>query len=381
MLGGFTSGSGVLMDGWEPDFGIVPTFLYCALITITILPFSLIRTEKLRTITNNHKIIFYLFAIFTILQGLLIIYLVAGSISDLLNGDFKYLKDSHYKGDISPADAKMLTMPLPFQIMFLMSSFTTLSMPLFFYYTCIEKHSLWLTVPLIVTSLSPVFRGILMADRTEIIHWGLMFFACIVLFRNVLLSKVKWFFGIMSVPVLTLGLVYVIAVSASRFENEDEGAGGSLLEYTGQQYANFCYFYDNHNSDLYYLEREFPTISYIIFKTQYTDTKEERTSREGFFIGVFATHVGSWLLDTGIMGSIVISLFFSFVVLLIIKKYNREEYDIAEILLLFTLATIPIFGIFYYRFYHIAIALQYIMAIILYILSKITISLKSENNE
>ena len=39
VLGGYMSGSGVLVDGWEPNFGVIPTILYCALITITIFPF------------------------------------------------------------------------------------------------------------------------------------------------------------------------------------------------------------------------------------------------------------------------------------------------------------------------------------------------------
>ena len=39
-------GGGILFYGWEPELGVVPTFLYCFLLTITILPFSLIRTEK-----------------------------------------------------------------------------------------------------------------------------------------------------------------------------------------------------------------------------------------------------------------------------------------------------------------------------------------------
>ena len=30
-------GSGILFDGWEPELGIVPTILYCFLLTVTIL--------------------------------------------------------------------------------------------------------------------------------------------------------------------------------------------------------------------------------------------------------------------------------------------------------------------------------------------------------
>lgn len=175
----------------------------------------------------------------------------------------------------------------------------------------------------------------------------------------------------MSVPVVALGLTYVIAVSDSRFSEKDEGTSGSMLQYAGQSFANFCYFYDNHNSDLYYVERELPITCFILTKKQYTDTKEERTAREGFFIGVFASHVGSWMLDTGVGGAILISGLFALLTILVIRYHNRKEFDLEELLLIFVLAAVPVFGIFYYRFYHIALALIYLVAAILYLFSKV----------
>ena len=126
VLGGFMNarGGGVLIDGYEPDFGIIPTVLYCGLITITILPFSFIRPEKLEHIGNVHRYILYAFALLILLQGLIIYYLVGGFVSDLLHGDFKFLKDTYVTGDISPADAKMLqfydsTGSAPFLLLFM----------------------------------------------------------------------------------------------------------------------------------------------------------------------------------------------------------------------------------------------------------------------
>ena len=372
VLGGFMNarGGGVLIDGYEPDFGLIPTILYCGLITVTIIPFSFIRPEKLERIDNVHRYVLLAFTLLIILQGLIIYYLVGGFISDLLHGDFKFLKDTYLTGDISPADAKMLTLPFPVQLFYYFSFTTLLGLPLFFYYSCVEKRSLWLTIPLLVVSISPILRGVLVADRTEIIHYGLMFFFCLVLFQKFITSKVRNFFLLASLPVLAVGVTYVIAVSSSRFENEEEGTSGSMLEYAGQSYANFCYFYDNHNSELFYLEREFPIISYAIFDSQYTETKEERTAKEGFFIGVFASHIGSWLLDTGVIGSIVISVIFAILCCLVIQRYNRTDYDIADIIMIFTLGVVPTFGIFYYRYYSFQTAVVYVAAIGLYLFSK-----------
>lgn len=372
VLGGFLSAKsgGVLVDGWEPNFGIAPTILYCGLITLTILPFSFIRPEQMVHIDNIHRYSILAFTVFIVIQGLLVFYLVGGSITDLLNGDFKELKNAGYAGDITPADAKMLTMPLPIQAMYLLSNITLLGQPLFFYYSCVEKRSLWYTAPILLISASPILRGILSADRTEIIHFGLMFFFCLIFFQQFITKKIGNFLLALSVPALIISLVYIFAVSTSRFEDSDEGAGGSMLEYAGQSYLNFCYFYDNHNSDLYYFEREFPLTSYFLFKSQYVDTKEERTAKEGFFVGVFASHIGSWYLDTGVFGCIIISGVFFLICCMVIKQFNRREFDIGDVLIIYALGAIPTFGIFYYRYYSSATAFVYAVAFALYFLSK-----------
>lgn len=370
VLSGHLSGSGVLADGWEPEFGFVPTILYCGLITLTILPFSFIRPHLLENIGNVHRITMYAFTAFIIIQGLLVYYLVGGFLADLLNGDFKALKHAGYTGDLTPADVKMLTMPAPLQIIYFLRSMTLLGIPLFFYYSCVEKRSLWLSLPLLFISLSPVLRGVLSADRTEIIHYGLMFLFSIVFFQSFITKKVRVFLLTASIPVVAIGLVYIFAVSESRFENEEEGTGGSILEYAGQSYVNFCYFYDNHDPELYYIERELPISSYFILRSQYVDTKDERSAKEGFFIGVFASHVGAWLLDTGVIGCSLISAIFALICCLVIKRYNRTDFDIAEVLLLFVLGAVPTFGIFYYRYYSIGTASIYLAAIPLYLFSK-----------
>ncbi len=373
VIGGFLSekGGGVLVDGEVPEFGIIPTFLYCGLITITIIPFSYIRPEKLINIRNTHRFTIFAITLFIVLQGVLVLYLVGDFLSDLLNGDFRELKNAQYAGDITPADSKMLTMPMPLQVMYIFCNLSLLGLPLFFYYSCIEKRSLWLSVLPLVASISPILRGMLSADRTEIIHFGLMFLFCIVFFQKFLTKKTMGFLWITSIPIIAVGLAYVVAVSTSRFENEDEGAIGSMLEYAGQSYINFCYFYDHHNPDLYYVEREVPLTSYLLFKKQYSDTKEDRSSKEGFFIGVFASHAGSWLIDTGVMGAILISSFFAILCCIVIHRYNRTEFDIADVLFIYALGAVPTFGIFYYRYHSIAYSLILLTAGLLFLFAKI----------
>jgi len=363
-------GGGILFYGWEPDLGVVPTFLYCFLLTITILPFSFIRTEKITRITNSHPLIIYGFVAILFFQALLNLYLVVDSTMDILNGDLRAVRESHYGGDMSLADIKLESLPGVLRYFNYMNPSTILALPLFFYYSCMEKRSLWLTVPLLFISLSGPVKAIQSVDRAELIFYGQMFLYCIVFFRNMLTASLKRLLLIGGIPFVGLSLVYLTAVSTERFEDREEGTSGSILQYAGQSYLNFCYFYDNADPNLIYPQREFPVISHIFFHSDYGELKEERSAKEGFFIGVFATHVGSWLIDIGLVGCTVYATLFGLICTLLIKYYNRKEYEITEVLFLFIFATTPIFGIFYYRFHGIAIGLQYVFVGMLYILSR-----------
>jgi hypothetical protein len=96
---------------------------------------------------------------------------------------------------------------------------------------------------------------------------------------------------------------------------------------------------------------------------------------------VFASHVGSWLLDVGVFGTIFLSMLFAAVCCLVIGQYNRTAFDIGDILMIFALGAIPTFGIFYYRYYTIATAFVYVAAIFFYILAKYNFVWNSRSTE
>ena len=323
VLGHKLEGGGILFDGWEPELGMVPTILYCSLLTVTILPFSLIRTEKLTHITNNHPLILFSFVVVLLFLALLNIYLVADSTREVLNGDLQDVRNSLYAGEQTIADIKLLSMPGPIKYFCYLTPATILALPLFFYYSCIEKRPLWITSILLPISLSVPLKAIQAADRAEFILYGQMFLFCIIFFRNVITSTLKRLLIWICIPITAFFLLYLTAVSTARFEDREEGTAGSVLQYAGQSYLNFCYFYDNANTNLIYPQREFPIISHVLFKSDYINTKAERSAKEGFFIGVFATHVGAWLLDIGLIGCIIYTTVFALICLLIIKYYNK----------------------------------------------------------
>lgn len=373
VMGNFLEGSGVLFDGWEPELGIVPTLLYCALLTLTIVPFSLIRVEKLSTITNTHPILLFMLVLLLLAQALLNFYLVADSTLDVLNGDLSAVRDSHYADEMSLADIKAESLPAVLRYFNYLNFSTILALPLFFYYSCVERRPLWLTWVLLFISLSAPLKAVQAVDRAELMLYGEMFLFCLVFFQKLLTRPLKRLMWALGIPFAALAVAYLTIVSSARFEDRDEGTSGSVLQYAGQSYLNFCYFYENANPNLFYPQREIPIISHVVLKSDYGDVKEERSAKEGFFIGVFATHVGAWFLDVGLVGCIIYASLYALVCLLLIRYFDRSSFDVTEVMLLFVMATVPVFGIFYYRFHSFAIALQYLIAGLWFLMSKFSL--------
>lgn len=363
-------GGGLLFDGFEAELNLVPTLLYCFLLTLTMAPFALFYRSEIEEIENRSPFIVDCVSWMLIAQSFLNLYLVAGSTMEILSGDLSLVRNSHYAGDASLADLKAMTLPSIFQYYNYLNYCTILALPLFFYNACVAKRAWWFSALLLFASLSSPLKGIQTADRTEFIYYAEMFLLCLVFFKKYLTKGVKMLFYILGAPVVAMMLLYLTVVSSDRFEKTDAGTTGSVLQYAGQGYLNFCYFYENAKSDYIYVEREFPIITHVVLKKDYSDMKDERSAQQGFFIGVFATFIGAVLLDVGFIGVIIWCLFYAFMALFVLKYYNRTKFDISDILCLFVLASVPVFGVFYYRFYSFYIAIEILFVLFLFVMSK-----------
>ena len=231
----------------------------------------------------------------------------------------------------------------------------------------------WCNGMLLFASLSAPIVGIQVADRTEIVFWGLMLLFCAIFFYRNLPSRSKWILSILSVPVLSAAFIYFLAVSQARFDGNDKSSSSAerAIQYAGQGYLNFCYFYENANTDYISAEREFPFIyHFALHKDSNADRREERSGEQGFFISVFPTFAGDILLDTGVMGLIVWVIIYFMLAMLLLRRAHRTEMDLSEVLLIYLLAIIPIFGIFYYRLFTFQNSVTILATIIIYVCSK-----------
>lgn len=369
---------GMLWGGWEPELGVIPTLLFCTTIGLAIMPFSFIHTRNIKNITIGAPYTILAFSAVLILVSLINLYCVADSTLEILSGDLATVRSSSGNGDMTPAEIKAMSLPFPLGHLLYLDFTCTLALPIMFYNICYGKKPWWWNALLFFASTTPILAGIQRADRTEPVYFSLMLLFCIVFFRHAFTRKIKIILGCVIGLVTLLGVVYIGAVSIARFQDRKNGnAVTSIAQYAGQGYLNFCFFWENANTNEIATEREFPLMNHFFAKIDSNpERRGERSAKHGFFISVFATFAGDILLDIGAVGLIIWIFVYSLFTTLVIKYRNRKQYDISEVLAIFFLASIPLFGVFYYRYFSWHIAFNYVIIGLLWIASKYRIVYK-----
>ena len=372
VYGGMLGEGGILFDETDIELGVLPTLLFCVIHTFAMLPFSLIYKKDIREITPPRTNVLMVVGWILIAVSFLNFYLIESSTMEILSGDLATIRADHYNGIESPAQVKAESLPSVLAYFYYLNTSTLLALPLFFYYLCCDKAKpWWFKALLLFASLSVPLQGIQVVDRTEILLWGMMLVYCFVFFGKFLTKKQKKIMMLSGTPIVLLALVYFIAVSQARFGERDGGAEAGAVQYAGQGHLNFCFFWENQRTDIIAPEREFPFIYHFLYKIDTDDERrDDRGGQHGFFISVFPTYIGDIMLDITPMGMVLWVIYFFLVTMLVIKGGHRQEFDIGESLAIFILSVIPIFGIFYYRYFYFTYTILIGITFLVYVLSK-----------
>lgn len=369
---------GVLFSDSDLKFGLLPTLLFCLCIGLCLAPFSLFYGREVKTITIRAPWAVDLLSLMLIAVSLLNLYLVADSTLDILQGDLAKIRSDAYAGIESPAQLKSETLPFIVRFFYYFNVSTVLCLPLVFYNICFRHTSWWWNLLLFFASLSMPIAGIQVADRTEIVFYGEMLFFCVILFYRYIPKRFKWSLAIVGLPLVVAAVAYVVAVTQARFDDKKSSSSVErTIQYAGQGYLNFCFFYERGNFDYLSPEREFPLYHhFFLHKDSNSERRDERMGEQGFFMSIFPTFIGDLLLDISPLGMIVWVIFYFMVVMLVFRRSHREEFDISEILFIYILAAVPIFGIFYYRLFFFTYTFTLILVLGTYVVSKFKFVLK-----
>ena len=385
---GLMGEAGVLYTKENLHLGFLPTMIYCILITLAILPFAKADTLKDGGISVGSDKFFSIVCISLLLLAALNFYLAINNIINLFengtwmseneytkNGYPSYsglwaLRTEHYNGIKSMSDIRLERLPKVFGYIYYLHNCTILLVPCFFYSLCCTKRKWWFNLLLLVGSVSVPYLSVQRADRTEIINYTMMFVFCVVFFWS-LLKKKQWvFIGIALSPLVLAAAFYMVGVTKARFHTENNGELKGMVQYSGQSYLNFCYVYENASHDTIYYERVFPMAGHFLFDNNYDfQAIEKRNKMQGFKSDIFSSFLGTTLMDFGKIPMILWTLAF-FGLCVLFNRNKEQKTSFWKVLVIFALAEVPVFGIFYYRYYYYDLAMVFWVAVAFYLVSE-----------
>lgn len=336
----------------QQGISLVATVVYCFLLTLTIYPFSKLDFHNIVTITLRKPLLFdgvcyFFFAVF-----LLTLFFLYDTMHEVLSGDLAETRNLVYADDTyNPMDGKTGIWRIIAFVVNIFQYFSPLLLVFWFYSICFLSKSGLFNGLLLLSTTSQLLYAIRIAGRSDFLFYMLMFAFCFLLFKPFVRGKVKRRFLFYVLPVLCLAFVYVGMVTISRFGDRESNAMGGLIQYAGQGYLNFCTLFDAYEFQGLYMARLFPMFHHFVLDEAWGADRQALLERAmGMPFYVFFTFIGTFLVDTGKMGMFLIVLLYTLFAHKFFGVKKADYMDFSQLIVIFLMASIPIFGIFFYRY-------------------------------
>lgn len=332
------------------------TLCYCTLITLAVIPFRHIQSARIKDIDLQKEWIADALSWVLIITFFTTIISTFSTMDAVLHSDLGDVREDVYVN----TEQEKLTgfkwfIALPEA---LFSQFSPVA--IFLYFTNITKGRKstlynWL---LLLASLTPVIKAILIAGRTQPIYWFLAFSALYIFFRPIM-NKEQRQKALM--PFAIVGFVvglFIAAVTMARFAAfdtaNDTGTFDSLITYSGQSFINFNHFFCNYSTHDIHFDRILPLTNYFIWHPGWNldDYRDMIWSYSGLNIGVFFTFLGDLMIDLGHTGMVLYVLIFSLIGNYVCRTAIKDDtISLSRMLVVLILYLMPLQGIFYYSYY------------------------------
>lgn len=339
----------------KTEISPLATLCYCTLITLAILPFRHIQSSKIKDINLQNEWIVDALSWVLIITFFTTIISSFSMLDAVLHSDLRDVRDDVYVNDQQKLTGFEWFIALPEA---LFSQFSPIA--IFLYFTNVTKgrKSTLFNWLLLLASLTPVVKAILIAGRTQPIYWFLALSALYIFFRPIM-SKEQRYKALM--PFTIVGVVvglFVAAVTMARFAAgdvaNDTGTFDSLITYSGQSFVNFNHFFCNYQVHDIHFDRLLPLTNYFIWHPGWNlnDYRDMIWSYSGMNIGVFFTFLGDLLIDLGHLGMVCYVLIFFLISSYVCRTAIQDDtISLSRMLIVLVLYLMPLQGIFYYSYY------------------------------
>lgn len=212
---------------------------------------------------------------------------------------------------------------------------------------------------LLFSSISYVIYILAYVGRDGSVYWGMSFMFIFLLFKDFLkINVTKKLIKLILFIFILLAIPFSI-ISIARFSNSDFGVIWELVNYMGQMIKNFNDSYLV-NAPLTNGSNSFPLFYEWFYNmgllSQNMEVKIETQQfyflHNDVFPWVFTTFIGSFLIDFGNVGTLILLIILSGISKNIINKINKTNtLNFSNLIIFILLYQNVLWGIFYFRLY------------------------------
>lgn len=351
---------------------LISSIVYCLLISLSFIPvYKLSGRGRINIVISNPGFVKFLVYLYLFCFFFLLIFHWRDIVFRVTFSDWDAIKSSATMGD-AYAIRVFGGVLRPISIVVrVFSSVSFIMVPIFFLTMKPLRLPYYFSIYAMVGSLSSFIVAILDADRSRIFIWLLVMGLCLVIFWGNLGIKIKRSVVPLLLLVLFVAFTYVYIVSISRFSEKTGGTMNSVIEYAGQPYSNFCYFFDNFNNGEGINTRVLFPFTHTFIIGDYVggvDLQQTMTAKTGIYCGVFYSFLGMFILDSNQIGPFLFIVFYLIVWSIVLKKRSTEV-SLTKFFEYFFLLVIPTYGCIAYMYSHWYLTLSIIIVLSL---SKLT---------
>lgn len=332
---------------WDPS--ITPTLVYWCMTALTILPIYLFEQRISTKIIANVNLLKFFCFFYTFSFVLLLILYWQDFLFILASSDLGELRKMVLLGDVV---ATKYGGALGILLSFIrtINSMSFMMIPIFFILLIKRVRKIYLIMALI-GSLSTVLQSFLQINRAPAVWWIVIFGWSLSFFKADFTKNDKKTVRKYALIVLGLLLFYIGTITISKFGgtyNSENKTVSSLISYGGQSYLNFCYFWDNLQSQEYSTRTLFPMTHHFIIGDYdgLVALQLEKGLKYNFDFGVFFTYLGVFLIDGGHIAPFIFVLFYLILFIIILKNFGSTSHFMSfkKFYILFCIMMIPTTG-------------------------------------
>lgn len=351
-------------------------FSYCALLTLSIVPFSRLRSTSLKNITITKTMLYDVVSWGLIITFFLTLAMLFSDIYTALTSDLSEVRSMVYGDDEGHHVSGLRWWLLLPNTLF--SQFSPIAILFFYINVSQSRKSKLFNYMLLASSITPILSAILIAGRTQIIYWLLSYLLCFFLFRNQMNAEQR---RIVVRPFLVFAGAFVLffaSVTLARFTSNtldsDTNTLNSVIAYTGQAFINYNNFYNHYICHQISFNRIMPVSHYFVIDPGWTlkNYRAQIMSQTGMNIGVFYTFLGDLMVDLSKVGMTIFVLLFAGISTFLSRQEEDNSIPIYRMLLVQLLILIPLQGLFYYSFHRVDVGYYIIGTLLLSFFFKYT---------